>query len=258
MNTQEILKAVSEAQPELMAKTAQIVAITERLHPEFVPGIIADFETICSVVNEKTAAMQDFGERFGRPLALHVGGTVAGGLMSAIATDLYDAAKRGLTKGRNYQRIMEANPNLKREVDKRSLSMAFDALHRYAPDFSSDPLIGGALLKNIAELPNMSHKTVIELIGAQKNLAEGKGRHFAEMSKLGPVLTHADGTFHMDQGRKSERAEDAAQRAAERASEAKARASQSVRQEAVRHRYAKKLEEYRQTIRGKQKQSSAS
>ena len=184
MTTEEILKAVSEAHPEVMAKTAQIVAITERLHPEFVPGIVSDFETICSVVKEKTADKMTGL----KPYALGVAGSVAGGLMSAIATDLYDAAKRGLTKGRNYQRIMEANPHLKREVDKRSLSMAYDALHRYAPDFTADPLLGGALLKNIAELPNMSHKTIVELIGAQKNLAEGKGRHFSDMSKLSPLL----------------------------------------------------------------------
>jgi hypothetical protein len=88
---------------------------------------------------------------------------------------------------------MEANPNLKREVDKRTLSMAYDALHRYAPEFTADPLIGGALLKNISELPNMSHKTIVELIGAQKNMAEGKGRHFAEMSKLSPLLVPDSG-----------------------------------------------------------------
>jgi hypothetical protein len=251
MTTEEILQAVSEGQPELMAKTAQIMAITERLHPEFVPGIVQDFETICSVVKEKTAQGNP-AQPFIRPLALHVGGTVAGGLLGAIATDLYDAAKRGLSKGSNYRRIMEANPTLKRDVDKRQLSMAYDALHRYAPDFTADPLIGGALLKNIAELPNMSHKTIVELIGAQKNIAEGKGRHFAEMAKLGPVLTSADVERTRDISRKAERAEEAAGRAsqfaaeqASRAEERAARASQSVRQEAIRHRYAKKLEDYR-------------
>lgn len=189
MTTEEILQAVAEGQPELMAKTAQIVAITERLHPDFVPGIVQDFETICSVVKEKTASDKATGWK---SYGIGVGAHVAGGLLSAIATDLYDAAKRGLSKGRNYQRIMEANPTLKRDVDRKSLSMAFDALHRYAPDFTADPLIGGALLKNIAELPNMSHKTIVELIGAQKNIAEGKGRHFAEMSKLSPLLVPTD------------------------------------------------------------------
>jgi hypothetical protein len=189
MTTEDILTAVSESHPEMMAKTAKIIAITERLYPEFVPGIISDFETICSVVNEKTAEKMTGL----KPYAIGIAGTVAGGLLSAIATDLYDAAKRGLTKGRNFKRIMEANPNLKREVDKKTLLMAYDTLHRYAPEFTADPLLGGALLKNISELPNMSHKTIVELIGAQKNIADAKSRYFSEMSKLSPLLVPDSG-----------------------------------------------------------------
>lgn len=184
MTTEEILKAVSDAEPDLMSKTANIIAMTERLYPEFVEGIMEDFETVCSMVKEKTADKATGFQSF----AMGVGASAATGLLAAIATDLYDSAKRGLTKGRNWERIMKANPSLKREVDGRSLSMAFDTLHRYAPEFTSDPLLGGALLKNVAELPNMSHKMIIELIGASKNINDGKGRHFSEISKLGPTL----------------------------------------------------------------------
>lgn len=188
MDRTEFLTAVNDAHPELMSKTAQMVAALEKISPEFVPDVTADFNTIFSVLDEKTAAISPdtMGglQRFG----LGVAGTVAGGLLGAVATDLYDAAKRGLTKGRNFNRIMEANPNLKREVDPKSLRMAYNTLHRYAPDFTADPLVGGALLKQVSELPQMSHKTIVELIGARKDINDAKGRHFSDMSRLSPLL----------------------------------------------------------------------
>lgn len=177
-----ILTAVNNHEPALMAKTAQMVALLGRIEADFVPDVLSDFNTIIGVVQEKTAAVN------WKPYAMAAGGTVAGGLLSSIATDLYDAAKKGLTKGRNYARIMEANPQLKREVDPKSLRMAYNSLHRFAPDFTSDPLIGGALLKQVAELPQMSHKTIVELIGARKDIQDAKGRHFADIAKHAPLL----------------------------------------------------------------------
>lgn len=182
MNSDEILVAVGKHEPELMSKTAQMVALLGRIEPDFVGDVLGDFNTILDVVSEKTAALN------WQPYAVAMGATAGGGLLNAIATDLYDAAKKGLTKGRNFKRIMEANPNLKREVDGKNLRMAFNSLHRFAPDFTSDPLVGGALLKQVAELPQMSHKTIVELIGARKDILDAKGRHFQDLSKHGPLL----------------------------------------------------------------------
>jgi len=194
MTTNDILTTISEEQPEMMAKIAGHLEAIDKECPDFMPGVMKDFDIICSMTSEKVAASTGKAvksalkaARFG-PMAIAVGGTLAGGLLSSISTDLYDAAKRGLTKGRNFDRIMDANPNLKRELDRKQMLMAFDALHRYAPDFTADPLIGGALLKQVAELPQMSHKTIIELIGARKDLLDAKGRHFNDISKLAPRL----------------------------------------------------------------------
>lgn len=194
MESSEILTAVGKHEPALMAKTAQMVALLGRIESDFVPDVLQDFNTIIGVVQEKTAAVN------WKPYAMAAGGTVAGGLLSSIATDLYDAAKKGLTKGRNFARIMEANPQLKREVDPKSLRMAYNSLHRFAPDFTSDPLIGGALLKQVAELPQMSHKTIVELIGARKDIQDAKGRHFADIAKHAPLLLSQHETRTDDTG----------------------------------------------------------
>jgi hypothetical protein len=253
MTTEEILKVVAEEQPEMMAKIAEILHATSTLFPALVPEVMQDFDTICSVVNEKTAAS---GTPNFRAFAIGAGGAAAGGLLSAITTDLYDAAKRGLTKGRNFSRIMEFNPNLKREVDKKQLSAAYNALHRFAPDFTADPMVGGALLKQVAELPQMSHKTIFELIGAEKNLNDGKGRHFQEMSKLGPILV-PDNTEHT-RSQAMLALEDKKTQSHEKSQENQARrmeAMEAVKHErsktleGVRHDYARRLEDYRNELR---------
>lgn len=258
MTTKDILKVVADAQPEMMGKIAEMIRATDTLYPALVPEIMKDFDVICSVVSEKTAAA---GSPNFRAFAIGAGGTVAGGLLGAITTDLYDAAKRGLTKGRNFSRIMEHNPTLKREVDKKQLTMAYDALHRFAPDFTADPMVGGALLKQVAELPQMSHKTIFELIGAEKNINDGKGRHFAEMSKLGPLLVpdqvSASDKYRAksemtklkaqtEAQRESQKAQAKSQRSLERMKlESPAQARRNKALEAVKHEYAKKLEDYR-------------
>jgi len=185
MENNEILESVNKSHPKMMAKTAHMVALLEKIDSSFVPDVLSDFNAIFSMVNEKTADAKAYGLT---PFLWGVGGTAAGGLLGAISTDLYDAAKRGLTKGHNFTRIMEANPHLKREVDKGQLRMAYDALHRFAPDFTADPMLGGALLKQISELPQMSHKTIVELIGARKEIQDAKGRHFADMARQGVHL----------------------------------------------------------------------
>ncbi len=195
-----ILNAVHQQEPSLMSKTAQMVALLGRIEADFVPDVLEEFNTILGVVQEKTAALNVNW----KPYAMAAGGTVAGGLLSSIATDLYDAAKKGLSKGRNYARIMEANPQLKREVDPKSLRMAYNSLHRFAPDFTADPLIGGALLKQVAELPQMSHKTIVELIGARKDIQDAKGRHFADIAKHAPLLLSQTETRVDQSGDKSE------------------------------------------------------
>lgn len=244
MTTAEILKVVAEGQPEMMGKIAEVLKATSTLYPDLVPEVMKDFDTICDVVNEKTAAS---GTPNFRAFAIGAGGAAAGGLLSAITTDLYDAAKRGLTKGRNFSRIMEFNPSLKREVDKKQLNMAYDALHRFAPDFTADPMVGGALLKQVAELPQMSHKTIFELIGAEKNINDAKGRHFSEMSKLGPTLVPDDMTGEKFKARSMSKLEDKKTRAQSLAQTTQARRMKAL--EAVKHEYAKKLESHKSSLR---------
>lgn len=181
----EILKMASEADPDTMLKTAQAIELIEHYAPEFLAEVFAEFAAIGDVTQEKVAAViPSFGVAgaalkgldTAARVSMVVGTGIAASLGSSIAADLFDSAKRGLTKSRNFKRIMDANPNLKGEIlDKNRIKPAFDALHRFAPDYMSDPLIGGGLLKSMANSPGGNEYQLMEkLIGSRKSLLEIK------------------------------------------------------------------------------------
>lgn len=195
MSHEDILREVSEYEPELMDKTAQAIALTSKLYPAFAPGIFEDFEVILGTVEEKTASIADLAKKVpegAKRVGLALGATAGAALMSALATDLYDAARRGISKGSNFKRIMEANPTLKKEVDSKKLTMAFNAIHRFAPDFTADPMVGGALLRQVADLPEMSVKMMQDLISSQSSLNNAKSKHFQELAKLPTLLAKTE------------------------------------------------------------------
>lgn len=175
----EILEAAESAQPELMQKTAQALTLIEKMAPEFMEDVISDFETISSVTLEKVAGVPPIVKEKLLGAGALVGTAIAAGLGTSIATDLFDAAKRGLTKSRNFKRIMEANPGLKNVAEPKRLKPAFDMVHRYAPDFTSDPMLGGSLITAIVnQPPGHEYNLIKELLGARKNLSDIKGSQF--------------------------------------------------------------------------------
>lgn len=168
MNAQELFEAAAEVRPDLMEKTAAIISALEGEGLDvFSAGVLADIEGLTDHTMVKVAAS---------PTAVWgaaVGGTLLSGLAASMATDLYDAAKRGLTKGRNFREIMKVNPELK-GYDKTRLQNSYDALHRYAPEFTADPMLGGTLLKAVAEVPGNEHVIIKDLLSSRKNLQEAK------------------------------------------------------------------------------------
>ncbi len=182
----EILEMATKADPDTMLKTAQTLELIEHFGPEFLPEVFEEFSAIGEVTQEKVAAavVPSLGAAASAlkgldtaaRVSMVVGTGIAASLGSSIAADLFDSAKRGLTKSRNFKRIMDANPNLKNEVlDKNRIKPSFDALHRFAPDFMSDPLIGGGLLKAMANQPGGNEYQLMEkLISSRKALGELK------------------------------------------------------------------------------------
>jgi hypothetical protein len=178
MNQKEILQAAQVSCPEVMAKTAQALALLEKVDPSFVPEVLSDFNTITKFTSEKVASV-GAGQAAGlKGFGLAVGGALAAGLATAVSADLYDAARRGLTKGTNFKRIMAANPDLK-NYDKARVRASFETLHRYGPEFTADPLMGGSLLKAVAGLEGNEHTLIKDVIKARKEFYDAKKNRFS-------------------------------------------------------------------------------
>lgn len=180
MNKQ-LLELAEQAQPELMQKTAMNLALIEKISPEYMEEACAGLEEISTVTMEKSAGISPVIKDKLFNAAGIAGTALAVGLGTSIATDMFDWSKRVLTKGRNFKRIMNFDPSLK-EVPasgRKTLKNTFDMLHRYAPDFTADPVLGSGLLRSLVNVPVGGEREQIEkLIGARKNLLDIKDKNF--------------------------------------------------------------------------------
>jgi hypothetical protein len=176
MQPAEILEVAKQVRPDLVTKTASAIALLERMSPAHAEDLVQEVSAILTHTHEKTAAA-DYGA-FG----LGVAGTLTAGLGTAVASDLYDAAKRGLTKGRNFKNILEgATPELRAHYkeDPKKVKRIFDTIHRYAPEFTADPFYGAGLVQIGVESPESLIGTMKDILGARKSLREAKAKQYS-------------------------------------------------------------------------------
>lgn len=89
------------------------------------------------------------------PAPMFIGTTIAGGVALSLAGDLYDAARRGLTKSRHWSNMLEANPDLAdRAKEDPNVQVMFNTLHRFNPEFSGDPHVAASFVKAQLEFPD--------------------------------------------------------------------------------------------------------
>lgn len=178
MEIQELIKVANAANPELIEKAATALQALEKSEPEFAAEVLADFREIGAAVKtglEKTASAGEYGKAIG----VAAGTMAAGGLAAAVASDLYDAARRGLTKGVNFRRMMQAaSPELS-QFEKDKIRAAFNAIHRFGPEFTADPTTSAALTLAILRSPDLAGNSILSLTGARKNLIEARRKQFA-------------------------------------------------------------------------------
>lgn len=164
---EELMNKVAEVAP---AKFAFFIKTAEEVKESpFREEIVGALGTIM----EKAAfSMNEMGKSFGN-VAGGIGATVATGIAYSLAGDMFDALKRGITKSRNYKAMLNANPDLK-ELPAQDVQKAFSALHRFNPDFASEPTVAGSFVRRSATLQEFDPKMLTELVGARKNLSDLK------------------------------------------------------------------------------------
>lgn len=210
MNTEEVFKLANAAAPELMERTAATISELVEEAPEMVEPLYDDFRTIVARTSEgveKTAGFADHLKSTGSAIynagksvltadaTKRVGIAAGAALGVAVATDLYDAAKRGLTRGNSYKRMIETNPDL-RKHDQKQVRDAFDSLHRFAPDMAADPMFAGSMVESLVQIPQGAAKTLTDAIQARKNLSDVKRGHLGLTPKdlIGVLIAKKDGS----------------------------------------------------------------
>lgn len=107
--------------------------------------------------------------------AAGVAGAALAGIAYSLAGDMYDSVKRGLTKSRDYKNMMQDNPDLK-QLDPRQVQRAFSVLHKFNPEFASDPIVAGSFVRRAATFEGdvgfTAPRELKELIDARKSLGD--------------------------------------------------------------------------------------
>ena len=121
--------------------------------------------------------VQNGAASMGRGMASFAGGVgaaAAGGIAMALAGDLYSAAKRGITKSRDFKNMLDANPQLSKAPAK-DVQKAFSVLHRFNPEFAADPTVSGAWVGKQINMPDEFYgetRAIKELIDSHKSIVD--------------------------------------------------------------------------------------
>lgn len=162
MNTAELMERVAQVAPakyDFIVKTAEEVS-----QSPFRDEIIDQLDAIVKTANPTRL------ERFGNAAA-GVGAMAATGIAYSLAGDMYDAVRRGISKSRNYRTMLRENPDLK-QLPATNVQKAFSTLHRFNPEFASDPTVAGSFVRRQAQYPEFDPNQLANLIGARKNLTD--------------------------------------------------------------------------------------
>lgn len=94
---------------------------------------------------------------------------VARGIESLIGN--FGEAKR---KAKAYEEMVAANPSL-REHDSSKVQAAFNTLHKFNPDYASDPLVASEFVGQVVETERVPLQSINELVKARANMSRGGG-----------------------------------------------------------------------------------
>jgi hypothetical protein len=160
-----LMQKVAQVAPEkydFFIKTA-----AEVRESPFRDEILAELDHIIKTAN------QPFMQSAWGNAAKGIGAAVGTSIAVSVAGDMFDSLKRGITKSRNYKAMMKGNPDLAEE-DAKQVQSAFATLHRFNPEFSSDPNVSGAFVKKQIGLTGFDPQMLTTLVGARKNLSDIK------------------------------------------------------------------------------------
>ena len=172
-NTALFFQKIAEVAPEAHQFIKE--AAPEIWDSPFEPEITADVMGIFAK-GESFLKQAGFGTEFG----LGVAGALGAGIATGLAGDAMDAIKRGLSKTRDYRGMLRENPDLQgHPMGAKAVQGVFGTLHKFNPEFASDPLVAGTFVRNHLESAD-PHRIDIGMLSsmttARKNIQDVKSK----------------------------------------------------------------------------------
>lgn len=106
--------------------------------------------------------------------AKFVAGAAAAGIALNLGGDMYEAVKRGLTKGRHYKAMLEANPELRAKGNLPFVKRHFNTLHKFNPEYASDPHVAGSYIKSNVDLESDDIGAIHSLVKARAEIQKAR------------------------------------------------------------------------------------
>jgi len=160
--------------------TPQKVQEIEKRAEQFVDELSQDPRLLMRAMTKVAApgrSRQLFGEtldqmrgRAPEMLSLAALSAIAGGLGSA-AESAFRQGREKITKAKNYNQMMEANPHLA-DMDSTQVQRAFNTLHGLNPHYASDPLVAGEFIKQTLGQESLNLAGLGNIAKARKDLSD--------------------------------------------------------------------------------------
>jgi hypothetical protein len=155
---------------ELMQKVAEVDPGTHQFLVTSAPAVQSSpFKD--EIVDELDGIMKKAGMMGGA--ATQLGVNIGSGIAMALAGDMYNAMKRGITKSTYYRNMLDANPDLK-QMDAKDVQNAFSTLHQFNPEFASNPHVAGSYVRKNAQFPEFDATQLNNLVSSHKNISDTK------------------------------------------------------------------------------------
>lgn len=211
---QEVIQSMEEIETSPFADDAkreqrEILQYADDLMPKLAYRLgltISELDNVLEMEVEKLAEekiplmqSQSFGGYAARAGA-GIGSNAVQGIATALLNDLYHSAKGAITEKRNFNRMMEHNPDLA-EKDPERIRSIFKTLHVLGgPELSGDPNIASAVVRfNAFHDSGFDMSNMKDLAGVRKNLDDAKSTLKAPTGTPGLDILNSLHSFERNQ-----------------------------------------------------------
>jgi hypothetical protein len=171
-----------------MSKVIEKLASEGKLSAEQVGRIGRNVAEFVRLYQEDPECVKEagFGEQFRSAIPqMMTGAAIAatGSALHSIGGAAVSAIRDKLTHARDYKKMMDMNPHLA-DHDAKEVQKIFSTLHRFNPQYASDPSVAGAFVQETLESARMNIGSLNQIVKARADLAGATRRPGLDLTRF--------------------------------------------------------------------------